>query len=216
VTVANLPPLVDCGDDTTPVTILQPIPIPARGTYVITGCYLANCASVTFDITVRGTVDTNTPSADCRCFYNSNGRPIMTDVNDNDHCPVCAHCTPAVTCRTTGGGTLYPGFSDQSCINVTTTIFPSAGVDHISHGGQLGAPFSQMDCGTILGNPCIRGEWEHVRHYQGNGTPRDVVDMNFHTANPKGVFDSLSCACLGCCDPVTGAFIPPVQGPLVH
>ena len=99
---------------------------------------------------------------------------------------------------------------------MVTVIFPSAGVDHISHGGQLGAPFSQMDCGAVLNNPCIRGQWEHVRHYQGNGNPRDVVDMNFHTVTPKGVFDSLSCACLGCCDPVTGAFIPPTVGPLIH
>jgi hypothetical protein len=216
VTVNNLPPLVDCADDVTPIVITQPIAIPARGTHVITGCYLADCENISFDITVRGTVDTNSPNADCRCFYNRNGRPIMTSADDNDHCLVCVTCVPAVTCRTTGGGTLYPGFVDQSCIPVVTQIFPSAGVDHISHGGQLGAPFSQMDCGAILGNPCIRGQWEHVRHYQGNGNPRDVIDMNFHSTTPKGVFDSLSCACLGCCDPVTGAFIPPVTGPLVH
>src|SRR5207249_1400443 len=50
------------------------------------------------------------------------------------------------------------------------------------------------------------------------GNPRDVVDMSFHSANPnsKGQFDSLSCACLGCCDPATGAFIPPTFGPLIH
>jgi uncharacterized repeat protein (TIGR01451 family) len=216
VTVANLPPLVDCGDQVTPIVIAQPIPIPARGTHVITGCYLAECANVTFDITVRGQIDVNTPDRTCLCFYNRTGIPIQTDVNANDHCPVCVQCAPPVTCRTTGGGNLLPGFVDQSCIPVVTTIFPSAGVDHISHGGQLGAPFSQMDCGAILGNPCIRGQWEHVRHYQGSGNPRDVVDMNFHSTTPKGVFDSLSCACLGCCDPATGAFIPPSLGPLIH
>jgi len=82
----------------------------------------------------------------------------------------------------------------------------------------LGAPFNEMDCGAILGNPCIRGEWQHTRHYQGMGNPRDVVDMSFHSANPnsKGLFDSLSCACLGCCDPASGAFIPPNSGPLIH
>jgi hypothetical protein len=58
-----------------------------------------------------------------------------------------------------------------------------------------------MDCGTILCNPCIRGQWEHVRHYQGTGNPRDTIDMNFHTVTPKGCFDTLMCECLGCCDP---------------
>jgi hypothetical protein len=44
----------------------------------------------------------------------------------------------------------------------------------------------------------------------GQGNPRDVIDMNFHSVTPKGQFDSLSCACLGCCDPTTGAFITPI------
>jgi hypothetical protein len=125
-----------------------------------------------------------------------------------------------VTCRVTGGGTLIDGTVDVSCINVPTTISPlvvnGLTVNKITHGGQLGAPFSQMDCGAILGNPCIRGQWQHTRHYQGRGNPRDVIDMNFHSVTPKGQFDSLSCACLGCCDPITGAFIPASVGPLIH
>jgi hypothetical protein len=40
--------------------------------------------------------------------------------------------------------------------------------------------------------------------------------MDFHSQTPKGQYDSLSCACLGCCDPATGAFIPPSLGPLIH
>jgi len=85
-------------------------------------------------------------------------------------------------------------------------------LDHISHGGQLGAPFSQMDCGTILGNPCIRGEWQHTRHYKGPGNKKDIVDMSAHSVNPKGVFDSLSCACLGCCSGgvTNAAFVGPL------
>jgi len=119
----------------------------------------------------------------------------------------------------TGGGTLIAGTVDQSCVPVETTIFDalnSSPVVKITHGGQLGAPFSQMDCGAILGNPCIRGQWQHTRHYVGNGNPRDVIDMDFHSVTPKGQFDSLSCACLGCCDPATGVFIPPTTGPLIH
>jgi hypothetical protein len=152
------------------------------------------------------------------CIYNVCGHAATTTTATP--CTFNIDCEQEVACRTTGGGTLYPGFIDRAlgrdCVDAVTEIFPLLGVDHISHGGQLGAPFSQMDCGAILGNPCIRGQWEHVRHYQGNGNPRDVIDMNFHSTTPKGVFDSLFCACLGCCDPVTGAFIPPEIGPLVH
>jgi hypothetical protein len=104
---------------------------------------------------------------------------------------------------------------------VPTLIFPlvvnGLTVEKITHGGQLGAPFSQMDCvTTTLGNPCIRGQWQHTRHYQGPGNPSDVIDMDFHSIAPKGCFDTLACACLGCCDPANGAFIPPTIGPLIH
>jgi hypothetical protein len=130
-------------------------------------------------------------------------------------------CQQPTTCRVTGGGQLIPGFVDQSCIEVNTTIFPFTSpngltIRKITHGGQLGAPFSHMDCGTILGNPCIRGQWQHTRHYEGTANPRDVIDMDFHSQTPKGQYDSLSCACLGCCDPATGEFIPPSVGPLIH
>ena len=40
--------------------------------------------------------------------------------------------------------------------------------------------------------------------------------MDFHSQTPKGQYDSLSCACLGCCDPASGAFIPPTVGPKIH
>jgi hypothetical protein len=97
----------------------------------------------------------------------------------------------------------------MSCLPMVTTLSPAfSQVDNgpqlalreITHGGQLGAPFSMEDCGEVLGNPCIRGQWQHVRHYQGKGNPRDVVTA-FHSATPKGQFDTLKCACLGCCGP---------------
>src|SRR5207249_199996 len=154
------------------------------------------------------------------CVFDSTGK-IITDQTPNN-CTASVTCSNAVTCRVTGGGTLYPGTSDQSCITVDTVISPlvvnGLTVDHISHGGQLGAPFSQMDCGAILGNVCIAGQWQHTRHYAGKGNPRDEIELfNFHSVTPaKGTWDSLSCACLGCCDPNTGAFIPPTTGPLIH
>jgi hypothetical protein len=133
------------------------------------------------------------------CIYDSFGNVINSAPSS---CPAVITCQQPVSCRVTGGGTLQPGNVDTNCILVQTLLydaFTDVPVDHISHGGQLGAPFSHQDCGEILGNPCIRGEWEHNRHYK-DGTA-DAVDISFHSANPKGVYDTLMCACLGCCGP---------------
>ncbi len=221
VTVSGLPPLVLCADDTTPLVVPATITIGPRLTRIIEGCYLtvSDCETANFPIVVSGKVTTTIPNADCACFYDKDGNPIMTTDNANDHCGVCLGCSPPSECRVTGGGQLIPGFSDQSCIQVNTIIYPPVVNGHavvkITHGGQLGAPFSQMDCGAILGNACIRGQWQHTRHYEGNGNPRDIIDMDFHSQTPKGVYDSLFCACLGCCDPETGVFIPKSVGPQI-
>jgi hypothetical protein len=110
----------------------------------------------------------------------------------------------------TGGGVLLPNEVDSaSCAPVTTTVFGPAcnGVDavKITHGGQLGAPWDNPSCGDVANNPqgqlCIRGQWEHVRHYQGKANPQSAVEVdNFHSNTPKGIFDSLKCACLPCCE----------------
>ncbi len=131
---------------------------------------------------------------------------MTTGVSSPCEATVTCVVTQAVECRVTGGGTLYPDVDDTNCVVVHTTLFDAeqpAGLvlDHISHGGQLGAPFSQKDCGQVLGDPCIRGQWEHHRHYQGTGNQQDAIDANFHSNTPKGVFDTLMCACLGCCGP---------------
>src|SRR6185503_5635805 len=94
-----------------------------------------------------------------------------------------------------------------------TTLFPLTSatgllLEKVTHGGQLGAPYAQQDCDTnTLGNPCIRGQWQHTRHYQGQGKPRDVVD-SFHSGTPKGHFDTLKCACLPCCPDEDGKHQP--------
>jgi hypothetical protein len=176
----------------------------------LTGITCPTPVSISASVVGTAVVSTEHP-----CIFNSEGDVITTAPSS---CNASITCTTPVTCRVTGGGTLIEGTVDDSCINVPTTIFPLTAngltINKITHGGQLGAPFSQMDCGAILGNPCIRGQWQHVRHYQGTGNPRDVFDMNFHSVTPKGQFDSLSCACLGCC--VDGTFIPPTIGPLIH
>jgi hypothetical protein len=212
--VTGLPALVDCISGA-PIVLPLPINIPAGGSYSISGCVNVSCPGDSFSVSAHAEAD---DVGGTLCVYDSQGNRIA---DDSAPCPATVTCLQAVTCRVTGGGQLIPGFVDQSCIEVNTTIFPFTSpngltIKKITHGGQLGAPFSQMDCGTILGNPCIRGEWSHTRHYEGQANPRDVFYMNFHSQTPKGQYDSLSCACLGCCDPGTGAFIPPSLGPLIH
>jgi hypothetical protein len=212
--VSGLPALVDCADGTTPVDVATllglPLNIPAGGTFTTNvGCWLVSCPGGSFSASAHAEASSEDGTL---CVHDSTGQ-IVAD--DSPECPASVTCETAVTCRVTGGGDLLPGTSDESCITVNTTILPltttnGLTIKKITHGGQLGAPFSEEDCGEVLGNPCIRGQWQHVRHYVGNGNPRDVFDMNFHTVTPKGVFDSLMCGCLGCCDPETGAFISPI------
>ena len=79
---------------------------------------------------------------------------------------------------------------EVDCQEVTTSLRPTQSngglaLVKVTHGGQLGAPYAQKDCGEILDNPCIRGQWEHVRHYQGQGNPRDTVS-GFHSGQSQG------------------------------
>jgi hypothetical protein len=211
VAISGLPCSVDSSG--TPIPAVVPIASHTSVTFV---CDVdVTCpGGLSIDVSVTGTAVASTAIP---CIFNVQGEAITTTT---EHCTASVNCVSPVTCRVTGGGDLYNGDVDNSCIAVTTTLFPltSGGLalDHVSHGGQLGAPFSQMDCGAILGNQCIRGQWQHNRHYTGQGNPREIIDVDFHSVTPKGVFDSLSCACLGCCDPATGAFIPPTTGPKIH
>jgi hypothetical protein len=213
-TINGMPSLVDCASGA-PVVVSLPINIPAGGSVKVCGCVSVTCPGAQYSISAHAEADDVGGTV---CVYDSQGNRIA---DDSSPCPASVTCLTPVTCRVTGGGVLIPGFVDQSCIEVNTTIFPFTSpngltIKKITHGGQLGAPFSHMDCGEILGNPCIRGQWSHIRHYEGKANPRDVFDMDFHSQTPKGVYDSLTCACLGCCDPVTDAFIPPTRGPLIH
>jgi len=165
---------------------------------------LGACTNPPILVTVQGEAiaSTNYP-----CIYDAFGNVIKSLPST---CNASVSCEVAVTCRVTGGGTLYSNTVSHNCIDVGTTIYDSlnsAVVDHISHGGQLGAPFSQMDCGERLNNPCIRGEWSHTRHYDNKQTGlQDGFDMSFHSANPNptGHFDTLECACLPCCGDTSG------------
>jgi hypothetical protein len=173
--------------------------VPAGGSAQFVFCTLVSCPGLTLTAVVRGTAVSTTAIP---CIYDSCGHVVTTAASS---CPATVTCVPPVSARVTGGGDLLPGMVDQSCIPVATTILPSGPVK-ITHGGQLGAPYNQQDCGTTIGNPCIRGQWSHHRHYDGNNV--DAFDVDFHSSNPGviGYYDSLEVACLGCC--INGAFVP--------
>jgi hypothetical protein len=104
-----------------------------------------------------------------------------------------------VACRTTGGGKQFNVCQSSS---VPTPI-----PQYVTHGGQVGAPIA-IATTCKLGTPCIRGEWQHVRHI----SPR--LDGVLHAASNGHVhqFDSLECACLPCPElATTNAACPPTS-----
>jgi len=204
-TVNGLPPLVDCetGDPIdVGVALGLPLNIPA-GESVTTflGCWLVTCDGAdggSFEVTATAEADDDDGAF---CVRNDAGDIITTDTEAP--CPASVDCETPTECRTTGGGTLYNGDENENCVTVTTTLWPTEQngllLDHVSHGGQMGAPYANQDCANLLADPCIRGQWQHTRHYQGKGNPRHIIESDFHSNTPKGVFDTLKCECLGCC-----------------
>jgi hypothetical protein len=149
------------------------------------------------DVQVQGTATTTTGVP---CIYGSDGKALTTSQST---CFGTIKCQIPTECRTTGGGDLYNGDRNDDCVTVVTTLSPlsvnGVQLDHVSHGGQLGAPYANKDCAQLLADPCIRGQWQHNRHFQGKGNARNVIEADFHSNTPKGVFDTLKCECLGCC-----------------
>ncbi|MFM1767852.1 MAG: hypothetical protein RJA22_381 [Verrucomicrobiota bacterium] len=109
-----------------------------------------------------------------QCGYDLRGSNITVQVAGD--CRMQVACEPPNACRVTGGGR-------------QETSYPP--VRYVTHGGQVGAPVGMgINFGTFQreGNPCIHGNWEHVRHEKGGNRG------NFHAK----IFDSIQCACLGC------------------
>jgi hypothetical protein len=107
-----------------------------------------SCPGIEFSISARAVADDQQGTL---CVHDAQGNLI---VDDSSPCTADVTCEEVLSCRVTGGGTLLPDTTDMSCIPVGTTIFPLATsggipIKKITHGGQLGAPFSQMDCGEI-------------------------------------------------------------------
>jgi hypothetical protein len=117
------------------------------------------------------------------CVHNSSGNRITVQST----CSASVNCVSPQGCRVTGGGRQ----DNRACPDAD----PITGkpIRYVTHGGQVGAPFAQTtDC--VISNPCIRGEWQHVRHYQGG--LRGVFHARSNGRDHN--FDSLHCACLDC------------------
>jgi uncharacterized repeat protein (TIGR01451 family) len=210
VSLAGVPALVSCSNDTTAIVVPASVFIPVGGSYTLDECVLVSCPGTNFDVTVQGTATNSTGTI---CISDANGNDVTTAPS---HCTACVACVTPVTCRTTGGGVLIATNVDDACSSEVpfgtvirpTTSLGGLAITKVTHGGQVGAPYSHQDCGEVLGNPCIRGQWEHNRHFQnvtktGKVESKDVITA-FHTTTPKGQFDALTCACLPCCTNAAG------------
>jgi hypothetical protein len=207
VAISGLPELVQCADGVTPVPPLTPVFVPAEADVTVDmGCILASCpGGASFTLAVVGTA---VASSDVPCVHDANGNPIQTPASD---CSAAVTCLTPASARVGGGGVLMPGdIAENECAPdlVTRVLGPRCNGEEavkITHGGQLGAPYSEASCGAVAafpqGDPCIRGQWQHVRHYRGKANPRSFVSIdNTHSDRPIGLFDSLRAACLPCCE----------------
>jgi len=176
--------------------------------------------SNTVNLAVGGSVTLTSTAVTLPCETNINNTVSVTAVVDTsvtgifacgtNHLPVsvtsgCSACyscsTPQpASCRTTGGGK-----QDHAGVNVDPRANPLV-AKYVTHGGQVGAPVGTSTEWTPC-SPCIKGEWEHVRHF------RPGLDGNFHARH----FDSLQCACLPCeGDPGSGVITPGKKGGLCN
>jgi hypothetical protein len=155
------------------------------------------CTNMENTVTVHGVVDTANSTF---CAYQING----TIVDASSTCHACITCSPPASCRVTGGGKQDQAVTSHLIPSKTINVDPRANpleAKFVTHGGQVGAPvgtateFDPTSDKSGIGSACIKGEWEHVRHF------RPGLDGNFHARH----FDSIQCACLACLgDPGSG------------
>jgi hypothetical protein len=138
--------------------------------------------------TINNIVNVSAEVSSTVCSINpSDCQTVKTSSSCNNS--ITLTCVAPGACRTTGGGKQYRS-ENQVC---------PLDVRYVTHGGQVGAAFGQAsvpDCESDTGynNPCIRGEYTHVRHFKGG------LRGNFHAAGNGNQhdYDSLMCACLPC------------------
>ena len=209
--VSGLGSLVDCTTGL-PVDLATVLGLPlsisvqeGSVTIPLVGCWEVTCPGGSLSVTVTAIADSNDNTV---CIYDASGNAVSTT---GSPCVANVECQVPATCRVTGGGVLIPEETQTSECSpsiVTSVQGPDcAGADavKVTHGGQLGAPYARTTCGNVAlfpnGDPCIRGQWQHTRHYKGKANPKSSFEVdNFHSNTPKGIFDSLQCACLPCCE----------------
>lgn len=111
------------------------------------------------------------------CAIDINGSNVVATTANQD-CSATITCPEELGCRVTGGG------------RQDAPLDYPQNVRYVTHGGQVGAPVGNHICTVTadfaMGNPCIHGRWQHVRHMQGGNMG------NFHAS----LYDTLMCACL--------------------
>ena len=87
-------------------------------------------------------------------------------------CQADVTCVTPKGCRVTGGGRQ----DNRACPD--TDPISGKSIRHVTHGGQVGAPFAQQtDC--VISNPCIRGQWQHVT-FRVRHTPNYLIKDTHH------------------------------------
>ena len=177
-----LPAGTTCSANGNPVTLPFTVPfLDAHASFTIDCTGQVPCPGPTVNsFQAQGEVSPTTSV----CAIGTDGQPVKSEVCRSSASVSCEVVTQG--CRTTGGG-------KQPSANTCPVV------KYVTHGGQVGAPFGQAgapDCASSAGfnNPCIRGEFTHVRHIKGG------LRGNFHAASNGNIheFDSLMCACLPC------------------
>jgi hypothetical protein len=173
--IVNLLGVTFSSDDTNLCNInLAPIDLPVGSTRTIALCTNFAYVCTNFSITITATANQYSDTNGTIITRDINGEPIVVSAE----APGCVECTAPNAARVTGGGR-----QDDPL------VYP-ADVRYVTHGGQVGAPFGEMNCSPISnplrGNPCIHGRWTHVRHGQGGSRG------NFQAR----LFDTLATVCL--------------------
>ena len=94
------------------------VPIPAHGSVTIVCSADVTCPGLGINVSVTGTA---VASESIPCVYNVQHEVITTAAST---CNASVNCVVPVTCRVTGGGDLYDGDVDHSCIDDDANLSP--------------------------------------------------------------------------------------------
>ncbi|HXJ72897.1 MAG TPA: hypothetical protein VNM37_08585, partial [Candidatus Dormibacteraeota bacterium] len=138
--LTNLPPLVSCGDNTTPVSSPADFRLVVGGSTTFTLCTVAPCASTTISPQVTGTaVATNAVS----CIHDCAGNTITT--GSPSTCPATVCCTPPHI-TVTKGIACAPCSPGDTCANASDCPTDDASYGPRATGAKGKNPDGSDDC----------------------------------------------------------------------